>query len=69
MIDLGFFDPKADKDKRKAVERRLREALDKGIPCSLINLENQIINGYDDSGFFDGKHISSSHCSEHDKIS
>ncbi len=48
MTDLGFFDATATKEARADVERKLREALDKGIPCSLINLENQIIRGYDD---------------------
>ena len=47
MTDLGFFDATATEEARADVERKLREALDKGIPCSLINLENQIIRGYD----------------------
>jgi len=52
MIDLGFFGTGAKAEARADVERKLREALDTGIPCSLINLENQIIHGYDDTGFF-----------------
>lgn len=52
MLDLGFFDAGAKNEVRGEVERKLREALDKGIPCSLINMENQIITGYDGTGFF-----------------
>jgi len=52
MTDLGFFGLKSDKEARAGVENRLREALDAGIPCSLINMENQIIDGYDETGFF-----------------
>ncbi len=52
MTDLGFFDAGAKDEARAAVESKLREALDKGIPCSLINLDNQIITGYDSTGFF-----------------
>ena len=52
MTDLGFHSPSNSKDDRAAVEQRVREALDKGIPCSLCNLENQMITGYDDEAFF-----------------
>ena len=52
MTDLGFFGTGTKDEERADVERKVREALGKGIPCSLINLENQVIDGYDDSGFF-----------------
>ena len=52
MTDLGFFGTEAGDDERAAIERKLRGALDSGIPCSLMNLENQIIDGYDSTGFF-----------------
>lgn len=52
MTDLGFFDQSADGEARERVERQMREALDAGIPCSLLNMENQIIDGYDNTGFF-----------------
>jgi len=52
MTDLGFFSPQNTHADRAAVEQALRHALDKGIPCSLINLENQLITGYDEDGFF-----------------
>ena len=52
MKDLGFFAPTSSGDDRRRVEHELREALDQGIPCSLLNLENQMITGCDDAGFF-----------------
>ncbi|NLE54386.1 MAG: BtrH N-terminal domain-containing protein [Lentisphaerae bacterium] len=52
MTDFGFFDAGAKAETRTDVEHKLREALDRGIPCSLINLENQVISGYDGTGFF-----------------
>jgi len=52
MTDLGFFGTGAEEEAREKVESQLRDALDKGIPCSLINLENQLITGYDSTGFF-----------------
>lgn len=52
MTDIGFFDRGAEPGDRADVEQKLRAAIDKGIPCSLINLENQVIDGYDDTGFF-----------------
>ncbi|MBN2452230.1 MAG: hypothetical protein JXR77_17725 [Lentisphaeria bacterium] len=52
MTDLGFFGTGAKAEARAEVERKLRAALDRGIPCSLLNLENQIIDGYDGTGFF-----------------
>lgn len=52
LTDLGFFDGDVEEGPRAEVEKKLRNALDRGIPCSLINLENQIISGYDGTGFF-----------------
>jgi hypothetical protein len=51
MTDLGFYSPKNTAAERAAVEAKLRDALERGIPCSLINLENQLISGYDADGF------------------
>ena len=51
MSDLGFVSPQNHLEDRAAVEKKLRQALDKEIPCSLINLENQLIAGYDEEGF------------------
>jgi hypothetical protein len=52
MTDLGFFSTQSTPEERAAVERKLRDALDRDIPCSLCHLENQLIAGYDDEGFF-----------------
>jgi len=52
MTDLGFFSVDATKEERADIEGKLRAALDKGIPCSLLNMESQIISGYDGTGFF-----------------
>ena len=50
MTDLGFFGGDAKPELRADLERKLRAALDKRIPCSLINMENQIISGFDATG-------------------
>jgi hypothetical protein len=50
--DLGFFGPDSSAQDRSQVEAQLRSALDQGIPCALLNLENQLITGYDDTEFF-----------------
>ena len=52
MTDLGFFAPSSSHDERAAIEWKVRKLLDRGQPCSLLNLENQMIIGYDDDGFF-----------------
>lgn len=44
--DLGFFGPDSRAQDRGQVEAQLRSALDQGIPCALLNLENQLITGY-----------------------
>ena len=46
--DLGFFDGQSSPEERKKIETTLRNNLDAGLPCSSLNMENQIINGYDD---------------------
>ncbi len=52
MTDLGFFHKGSTQDQRAAVEQQLKEALDKKLPCSLCNMENQLISGYDGEKFF-----------------
>jgi hypothetical protein len=47
LHDLGFFSPQNTMEERAAVEKQLKESLAEGIPCSLLNLENQLITGYD----------------------
>jgi len=49
--DLGFFSGKNTPQERAVVEAKLRAALDKGFPCSLVNMENQLISAYDETGF------------------
>jgi len=51
MTDLGYFSVKSTPDERAKVEKALKGMIDAGTPCSLLNLENQIISGYDDLGF------------------
>ncbi len=48
---LGFFEDGAGAEERAAVEARLRESLGAGVPCSLTNMENQLITGWDETGF------------------
>ncbi|MBI5094687.1 MAG: hypothetical protein HZB26_19905 [Candidatus Hydrogenedentes bacterium] len=50
--DLGFYSRASSAEERAKVERRLCAALDVGTPCALLNLENQLITGYDAEGFF-----------------
>lgn len=47
----GFFGGNSGPSDRAAIESVLKEQLDQGVPCALLNLENQLITGYDDSGF------------------
>ena len=51
VSDLGFFHGKSTKVERAAVEKTVKENLDAGRPCSLANLEHQLIYGYDDDRF------------------
>jgi hypothetical protein len=52
MTDLGFFHKGSTPEERAAVELKLKQSLDAGIPCSLANMEHQVISGYDDKAFF-----------------
>jgi len=49
MTDLGFFHPGNSPEERERVERTVRDYLDQGLACSLLNDENQLIYGYDDT--------------------
>ena len=51
MIDHGFFSSENSQEDRRRVEAVLVEHLVEGTPCSLLNMENQLILGYDDTGF------------------
>ena len=50
MTDLGFFHSGSPPEERARVEQALRAALDADQPCSLANMEHQLIHGYDDDG-------------------
>jgi len=52
MTDLGFFHGRSTPEERAAVEQKLKQSLDSGIPCSLVSMEHQVISGYDDKAFF-----------------
>jgi hypothetical protein len=51
MTDLGFFSVESTFEERKRIEETLRKSIDAKVPCSLLNMENQIISGYDDTHF------------------
>jgi hypothetical protein len=51
MTDLGFFHKGSTPAERAAVEQRLKAELDAGRPCSVLNMENQLVSGYDKTGF------------------
>ena len=51
MKDLGFFHPKSTPHEIKQIEEVLKEKIDDNVPCSLLNLENQLISGYNDKHF------------------
>lgn len=49
---LGSLDHHAGRQERETVERALCDALDRGLPCALLNLEHQLITGYNATGLF-----------------
>jgi hypothetical protein len=51
-VFLGFFHSGSTPAERAAVEQKLRDNLAQGLPCSLCNLENQLICGHDEQRFF-----------------
>jgi hypothetical protein len=48
--DLGFFHAGSPLADRAAVEAKIREHLERGVVCSHLNMDNQLIAGYDDHG-------------------
>lgn len=48
---LGFHGRDASRESRRAVDAKLRCALDAGWPCALYNEEFQLVAGYDEDGF------------------
>ena len=51
MRNAGSLTPTADPARRAALEERLRGAIDAGVVCSLLNMEHQLLLGYDGDGF------------------
>ena len=51
MIDLGFFSGDSPATARREVENCIKAEMEAGKPCSLMNLENQLIRGVDETGF------------------
>ncbi len=49
--ELGFFWNDGGPCERGELEAKLRAALDDGQPCFLVNMEFQLITGYDETGF------------------
>ena len=48
---LGMALPNAAASEKAVLEAKVREALDAGAVCSVLNLDHQLILGYDDAGF------------------
>jgi len=51
MKDHGFFSVESSAVSRDELEEVLRREIDSGLPCSVVNLDHQIISGYDETGF------------------
>lgn len=51
ITDLGFFHSRSTAEEKTKLEKKIKESLDNGLPCSVLNMDNQIINGYDDEKF------------------
>ncbi|HEX7320234.1 MAG TPA: hypothetical protein VF399_07755 [bacterium] len=47
MIDLGFISAESSAEDRRKLEQSVIGYLDKGVPCSVENMDNQIIYGYE----------------------
>jgi hypothetical protein len=54
ITDMGFFSGESSAEEKARVEELLRKNLDAGVPCSVLNMENQLITGYDDTQFILG---------------
>jgi len=49
--ELGFFWNDGGACERGELEAQLKAALDDGQPCFLVNMEFQLVTGYDETGF------------------
>jgi len=48
--DHGFFSAASEPETRRRIETTLVDRLQAGLPCALLNMENQLITGFDDTG-------------------
>jgi len=55
MKKHGFFSCESTPAERKTIEDSLREELGRGNPCSMLNMDHQLITGYDETGFICAK--------------
>lgn len=60
--DLGFFSAESTPNERRKTEEVLKRSIDNRIPCSLLNMENQMISGHDDTHFIVQHHGRRSTC-------
>ncbi|QUI24188.1 MerR family transcriptional regulator [Vallitalea pronyensis] len=51
MKNCGFFTKSSTTKEREQIEKTIKEHLDSNNPCALLNMEYQLITGYDDTGF------------------
>jgi len=51
MEEIGTLMPDADEAARAALEDKVRGCMDRGVVCSLVGLDHQLLLGYDDTGF------------------
>lgn len=51
MTDHGMYTGQNSPKEIREIEDKVKALMDKGIPCGLANLENQMILGYDEKGF------------------
>jgi hypothetical protein len=51
MENLGFFQPDNPLEDRANIEALIRTSMDKGKLCSVLNMDHQLISGYNDTCF------------------
>ncbi len=49
--ELGMLPPNAGADDKRRLEAQLRTELERGVLCSLLNLDHQLVVGCDEAGF------------------
>lgn len=50
--DLGFYQPDSAPEERNRVERMVKAGLDRGKLCSVLNMDHQLVSGYNDTHLF-----------------